>query len=92
MNDPQAYRPRGLMFALTVLIVLGMAGVVGSVVNAQATLAAKRDASVANNKILREIRQQNYDLCLRANEIAARAGIDATDCVRPKPIDELEDE
>lgn len=81
-----AYRPRGLMVVLTLLIVLGMFSVVGAVVTAQTSLSAKRDASAANNVLLREVRQQNYDLCRRAERIAAAAGLPAERCPKPGEV------
>ena len=38
---------------------------------------------VANNALLREVRQQNYDLCLRAGRIAAQAGLVDEPCEKP---------
>ena len=86
MTAVEPYRPRGLIAALAVLICLGVAAVAASVVSAQTALDAKRDARLQNNVLLRELRQQNLDLCLRANSIAAAAGIAVTPCPKPRPI------
>lgn len=71
------------MAILFLLIALGLASVAGAVISAQTSIAAKRDASIANNAILQEVRLQNYDLCQRAERIAGAAGLPAEDCPVP---------
>ena len=80
------YRPRGLMVILYMLIILGIAGLVASVVNAQVSVNTKRDASIQTHQILREIREQDFDLCQRAERIARQAGLRDEPCKVPAPI------
>ena len=88
----EPYRPRALMAVLVLLIVLGCASVVGAVVSAQTAINSKRDASVQNNTLLREVRIQNYELCLRAERIARQAGLTDEPCPAPAELGPIEEE
>lgn len=88
MTDPTPHRaPRGLIVVLGVLIVVGVASLFFSALQYQAQQSASRASVDRNAQLTYEVHLGVYEVCLKAVEIAERAGIPVSPCEKPEPLD-----